>query len=84
MECKYKVKGEAIYKELKAGRVARCDRCIRLIRQAKPGGMKRKRSSNGVSKNKRVRKDYEDSTDDEDFDISIAGVMKVRNHEPDL
>ena len=60
---------------MKAGKVARCDRCIRSIRQAKPG-LKRKRSSNGSSGPRKRRQSYEDSTDDEDDDIAIAGVMK--------
>lgn len=75
IECKYRVRCEEIYKELKAGRVARCDRCIRSIRQAKPG-FKRKRISNGSSSSRKKRQSYEDSTDDEDDDIAIAGVMK--------
>ena len=78
VECGYKVKGEEIYKDLKAGRVARCDRCIRELRQARPAGLKRKRSSNGSSNSKRKKKDYEDSSDDGDYDIAVAGVMKVR------
>ena len=77
LECKYKVKGEEIYKDLKAGRVARCDRCIHHLRQVKSGGMKRKRSSNGHAHSKKRREDYEDSTDDEDYEIAVAGVMKV-------
>lgn len=79
MECKYKVRGEEIYKDLKAGKIARCDRCIRHIRQAKPAGIKRKRSSNGMLSSKKKREQYEDSTDDEDYDIAVAGVMKVRS-----
>lgn len=78
MECNYKVPCEEIYRDLKAGRVARCDRCIRNIRQAKPAGIKRKRSLGGLPKGKKMRKEYEDSTDDEDYDIAVAGVMKVR------
>lgn len=76
VECKYLVKGEEIYKDLKAGRVARCDRCIRSLRQAKPFGIKRKRSTNGVPSSKKKRQSYEDSTDDEEYDIAVAGVMK--------
>lgn len=79
MECGYKVKGEEISKDLKAGRVARCDRCIRELRRAGQAGLKRKRSSNGSSSNKRKKKTYEDSSDNEDDDIAIAGVMKVWN-----
>lgn len=63
---------------MKAGRIPRCDRCIRNIRQAKPAGIKRKRSSGVLPKGKKMRREYEDSTDDEDYDIAVAGVMKVR------
>ena len=76
VECKYQVKGEEIYTDLKAGRVARCDRCIRTLRQVKPFGIKRKRSMNGLALSKKKRQNYEDSTDDEDYDIAVAGVMK--------
>lgn len=43
----------------------------------KPFGIKRKRSTNGLSTSKKKRQSYEDSTDDEDYDIAVAGVMKV-------
>ena len=75
VECKYKVKGEDIQKDLKAGRVARCERCLQQLKQGKNGAMKRKRSSNGQSKRKRYS--YEDSSDEEDYNIKVAGVMKV-------
>ena len=78
MECGYKVKGEEIYKDLKAGRIAHCDRCIRQLRQARPAGLKRKRSSNGTSSSKRRKNDYEDSSDSEGYEITVAGVMKVQ------
>lgn len=61
---------------MKAGKVARCDNCIKMLRQAMPGS-KRKRNSNGSSKSRKNRQSYEDSTDDEDDDIAVAGVMKV-------
>lgn len=76
IQCKYKVPCEKIYYDLKAGKVARCDNCIKILRQAK-SGLKRKRSSNGSSKSRKIRQSYEDSTDDEDDDIAVAGVMKV-------
>ncbi|KAI4120642.1 MAG: hypothetical protein LQ338_006866 [Usnochroma carphineum] len=76
VECNYRVRGEEIYRDLKAGRVARCDRCVRTLRQAKPFGIKRKRSMNGTISNKKKRQSYEDSTDDEEYDIAVAGVMK--------
>jgi len=77
VECKHKVKCEVIYKDLKAGRVARCDRCIQHIRKGNVGGVKRKRSLAGHVKSKKKREIYEDSTDEEDYDIAVAGVMKV-------
>lgn len=76
VECRYRIKAEEIYNDLKAGRVARCDRCIRTLRQVKPFGIKRKRSMNGLPSNKKKRQSYEDSTDEEDYDIAVAGVMK--------
>lgn len=77
VECKYKVNGSEIYPDLKAGRVARCDRCIRNLRQSKPGGLKRKRSSNSALLGRKRRPNYESSSSDsEDFDIAVAGVMK--------
>ena len=81
IECRYKVPCEKIYYDLKAGKVARCDRCIQRIREVKPG-MKRKRSSNGSKNPKKNRKDHEDSTDNEDDDIAVAGVMKVKPLSP--
>ena len=56
--------------------MARCDRCIQTLRQIKPGRIKRKRSSAGLPKSNKKSEDYEDSTDDEDYDIAVAGVMK--------
>ena len=79
IECTYQVPCSSIYNDLKAARVARCDRCIASIRRAKPnGGIKRKRSTPGAGKpsHKKKREDYEDSTDSEDYDIAVAGVMK--------
>lgn len=77
VECGYRVKGEEIFKDLKAGRVARCDLCARMLRQIRPSGIKRKRSKNGLPTSKKNRQSYEDSTDDEEYDIAVAGVMKV-------
>ncbi|CAF9934336.1 MAG: NAD-dependent histone deacetylase sir2 [Heterodermia speciosa] len=81
LECAYQVPCSAIYTDLKSGRVARCDRCVQSLRQAKPtgGGIKRKRSYGGLppKSHKKKREDYEDSTDeDEDYEVAVAGVMK--------
>ena len=77
-ECKYKVNCEEIGKDLKAGRVARCNRCLKILQDMKPG-FKRKRCAGNSSKPKKNRQIYEDSTDedeDEDEDMIVAGVMK--------
>ena len=77
IECHYKVNGEEIYPDLRAGRVARCARCTQQLRSSKAPPLKRKRSSNSAGSNKKRREDYEDSTDEEDSNIPEAGVMKV-------
>ncbi|KAL9120894.1 MAG: hypothetical protein Q9187_002551 [Circinaria calcarea] len=77
MKCKDQVNGEVIYEDLKAGRVARCDKCIKQLRQSNATGLKRKRSSNSTIHSKlRKREKYEDSSDKEDYDIAVAGIMK--------
>jgi len=83
IECKYKVKGDVIYKDLKAGKVARCDRCIQSLGQAS-AGLKRKRNSNGSGPRKKKRQIYKDSSSGEDDDIAVAGVMKVSGEENGL
>lgn len=78
IKCKNQVNGEVIYKDLKAGRVARCEKCIKQLRQSNATDLKRKRSSNSTTHSKsRKREKYEDSSDNEDYDIAVAGIMKV-------
>ncbi|KAL8666573.1 MAG: hypothetical protein Q9202_001371 [Teloschistes flavicans] len=72
VECEYQVKGEEIFDDIKAGRIPRCDRCIRTLRQYKPFGIKRKRSTNGLAMSKKKRQNYEDSTDEEEYDPDIT------------
>jgi NAD-dependent histone deacetylase SIR2 len=81
IECKYRIKGEEIYEEVKAGKVPRCDRCKRrLARSGESVGMKRKRSANGKSHSKPRRKGEYDSSGEEEYDVTAAGVMKVCHH----
>ena len=76
-KCRVNVPGSVIETDLKAGRVPRCQSCARQLAQVRPAGMKRKRSSNGVTKS-RKKSDYEDSTEDDDeYEIAGAGIMKV-------
>lgn len=79
VKCHFKVPGEAIEEDIKAGRIPICKRCIQTLRAAEdPGAMKRKRSKNGTERKKRVRKfnGSDDSSSDEDYTIAAAGVMK--------
>ncbi|MCJ1356595.1 MAG: NAD-dependent histone deacetylase sir2 [Icmadophila ericetorum] len=76
IECKYKVNGEEIYPDLRAGRVARCPRCTQQLRSSRAPHLKRKRSSNSSGSNKKRREDYEDSPEEEESNIPEAGVMK--------
>ena len=76
-DCQYRVKGEELFEDLKAGKVARCAACAARIRRDLPLGLKRKRSWNKVLSKTKRKPDYEDSTDEEDYGLAVAGVMKV-------
>ncbi|CAI7665451.1 unnamed protein product [Penicillium pancosmium] len=75
VKCEHKVSGDAIFGEIKAGNVPECNACRQIIEAdaLKPQGLKRKRSSNGGQKD---RKEFEDSSDEEDYEIPTPGVMK--------
>ncbi|KAI1343059.1 SIR2-domain-containing protein [Xylariaceae sp. FL0016] len=76
-KCGYKVPGDAIFADIKAGKIPRCDKCTKAL-QVK-GPMKRKRSSNSTtSKRRRRSASFDDDDDDDDgfYDIPAAGVMK--------
>ncbi|KAH0563349.1 hypothetical protein GP486_002084 [Trichoglossum hirsutum] len=72
VKCRYRVQGDAIFEDLKAGRVAKCPRCLsELLRN---GNRKRKR---GTSQDKlRRSSDGDSSSDDGEYDIPEPGVMK--------
>ncbi|KAI9846109.1 MAG: NAD-dependent histone deacetylase sir2 [Sclerophora amabilis] len=77
VECKYQVKGDAIYTELKAGEVARCPRCLKTLLESRNGGLKRKRTSDGTKRSKsKKRYDEDDSSSNGEYDVPDAGVMK--------
>ena len=76
IQCKYQVEGEKIFPDIRANRIPRCDQCIANLRARKgANGMKRKRSHNGQDK-KRRRFDGNSDSEEEDYDIPEAGVMK--------
>ena len=89
VKCKYKVPGEIIFPALRAGRVAKCDVCLRKAaemvkvgrKRKRGGGQKSGRESTGSISGGRKQKYSEDSSADEDETIlQEAGVMKVRKN----
>lgn len=73
-KCGHQVPGETIYADIRAGKIPRCDECIK--KQRPNGGVKRKRSYNNSASGKRRRRSSDDSDDDADYDIPAAGIMK--------
>ncbi|KAI1436245.1 DHS-like NAD/FAD-binding domain-containing protein [Xylaria sp. CBS 124048] len=88
IKCGYRVPCAAIFEEIKAGDIPRCERCIAALKarpKARPKaarGPKRKRSRNGTHA-RRSRRSYDANFDDDDddddddaYDVAEAGVMK--------
>ncbi|KAI5808852.1 DHS-like NAD/FAD-binding domain-containing protein [Peziza echinospora] len=91
VKCKYKVEGEKIFPDLRAGKVARCERCLGMVGNNGNGsaaGKKRKRGGKGRGRGReatagsnglvgRKQKYSEDSSaDEEECAFQEAGVMK--------
>ena len=75
-ECKHQITGDAIFAEMKAGNVPRCSQCLYRMRQIRPAGFKRKRSSDHSRSRSRKKEKYEDSSSEDDLS-QAAGIMKV-------
>lgn len=75
VKCQFKVNGDAIFDEIKEGKIPECSACKEMIAEEalQPQGLKRKRSSNGQQKDRKV----DDSSDEDDYEIPTPGVMKV-------
>lgn len=75
VKCQFKVNGDAIFDEIKEGKIPECSACKERIAEEalQPQGLKRKRSSNGQQKDRKV----DDSSDEDDYEIPTPGVMKV-------
>ncbi|KAF7546775.1 hypothetical protein G7Z17_g8189 [Cylindrodendrum hubeiense] len=73
IQCGFKMEGEKIFPEIKADKIPRCPRCIQTLRAA-GGAPKRKRSA-GLEK-KRRRWSADESSDDSEYDMPTAGIMK--------
>lgn len=76
VKCQYKIAGDEIFEDIKKGNIPECVSCQKMIADdsMKPQGMKRKRSSNGIQKD---RKDNDDWSDEEDYEVPTPGVMKA-------
>lgn len=76
VKCRFKVPGDEIIEDIKNGTIPECVSCKKMIAEdsLKPQGMKRKRSSNGIQKD---RKDNDDGSDEDDYEIPTPGVMKA-------
>ncbi|KAI0021794.1 chromatin regulatory protein sir2 [Xylariomycetidae sp. FL0641] len=76
-QCGHQVVGEAIFADVKAGRIPQCTECIKALRNK--GALKRKRTykSSSARRNRRwTPNDYDDDDDDGSDDIPGAGIMK--------
>lgn len=75
VKCRHKVPGDAIFGEIREGNIPRCTACKDQIAadELKQQGLKRKRSSSGQHKNRKVC----DDTSEDDYEIPTPGVMKV-------
>jgi predicted RNA-binding Zn-ribbon protein involved in translation (DUF1610 family) len=79
VKCGFNAPGDAILDEIRAGNVPHCTVCKERIaeEELKPQGLKRKRSSNGQQKDRKVS---DESSDEDDYEIPTPGVMKVSAH----
>jgi NAD+-dependent protein deacetylase SIR2 len=81
VKCGHQVPGHEIFPDLRRGRVAKCDACIKRAEQANAAlKRKRKRTSEGPRKNKRFAEDS--SADEDEGNYYDAGVMKVCDKSP--
>jgi NAD-dependent histone deacetylase SIR2 len=75
LKCGTNYDGMVIMPDLKAGRVARCPECIRVISK-EVTGMKRKRSHSSNAKKRQRRSEGFSDSSSEDDGIPEAGVLK--------
>ncbi|KAI1004511.1 NAD-dependent protein deacetylase hst1 [Podosphaera aphanis] len=79
VDCKYQIPGEAIFDDIKAGRIPHCESCTNRIYSLKvSNAMKRKRPRNNQDKKRKSGSNYadDDSNSDHNYDLPEAGVMK--------
>ncbi|KAL1996598.1 hypothetical protein VTN49DRAFT_7463 [Thermomyces lanuginosus] len=72
-KCKVKVPGESIFDIVREGKIPECKACKEQL-ESQSQGMKRKRSSNGLQKDR--KKGNSDNDSDDDYEIPTPGVLK--------
>lgn len=74
VKCGFKVVGDTLFPEIKAGKIPKCTKCAS---SAAPAGRKRKLNKDGSERKPRRRPGDFDSNSDSEFDVpSNGGVMK--------
>ena len=74
VQCGYRVDGDSIFPDIRAGNIPRCERCAEALRAATSS--KRKRASKPRKKRRRWSDDSSDDDSGSRYDIPQAGVMK--------
>ncbi|EGX53289.1 NAD-dependent histone deacetylase sir2 [Orbilia oligospora] len=75
VKCKFQVSGEEIYDDLRAGKIAKCPKCVEAEVAKQQVGKKRKRGT--AAPKSRKNKYNDDSSDEEDWALEAdIGVMK--------
>ncbi|KAF3481464.1 chromatin regulatory protein sir2 [Arthroderma uncinatum] len=75
MDCKHQVPGDQLFDTIRRGEIPKCVPCEEKS-QARPRGLKRKRSSNGKMRRSRSRSGYDDDSDGGGYSTPTTGVMK--------
>ncbi|KAK4190785.1 DHS-like NAD/FAD-binding domain-containing protein [Podospora australis] len=79
VKCGYKVIGESLFPEIRAGKIPRCQKCTQAHRPTQ-NSRKRKLNKDGTERKPRRRPGHYDSNSDSEFDHvpanSAIGVMK--------
>ncbi|KAF3909802.1 hypothetical protein ABW21_db0201475 [Orbilia brochopaga] len=75
VKCKFQVSGEEIFDDLRAGRIAKCPKCVEAEIAKQQVGKKRKRGTSAPKSRK--NKFNDNSSDEEDWSLEAdVGVMK--------
>ena len=76
IQCGFQIQGEKIFPDIKAGNIPRCPRCVQGLRAAVSAGPAKRKRSGAPDKKRRRWGAGDDSSDDSEFDIPQAGVLK--------